>query len=61
MGKDGGMTNEERHASAKERFEERAGILEFMAHYPRAEAERIAKREVSEWLKAHRPDDEVQP
>ena len=55
------MTNEERHASAKERFDERAGILEFMAHYPRSEAERIAKREVSEWLKAHRPDDEVQP
>lgn len=54
------MTTEERHASAKERYEERAGILEFMAHYPRNEAERIAKAETAEWLKAKRIEDEAQ-
>lgn len=53
------MTTEERHASAKERYEERAGILEFMAHYPRNEAERIAKAETAAWLKAKRIEDEV--
>ncbi len=48
----GGMTSE-RHDNARERFEERAGILEFCAGFPRNEAERIAKRETAEWLKAN--------
>lgn len=55
------MTTEERHASAKECFEERAGILGFDANMSREQAERQAKQEAAEWLKAHRPDDEVQP
>ena len=36
---------------AKEHFEERAGILEFI--YPRREAERLARMEIEAWLKAH--------
>lgn len=55
------MTNTERLESAKEGFEERAGILEYCAAYPRNEAERRAKAETAAWLKAHKPDDEVQP
>ena len=55
------MTNTERLESAKEGYEERAGIIEFCAAYPRNEAERLAKAETAQWLKAHRPDDEVQP
>lgn len=43
----------DRHISARELYEERAAIREFYAGYPRAEAERLAMREVSEWLKAH--------
>ena len=43
----------ERHECAKELFEERAAIFEFYAGYPRAEAERLARLEVAEWLKAH--------
>ena len=49
------MTDTEEH------FEERAAILEYCANYSREEAERRARIEVDEWLKAHRPDDEVQP
>lgn len=45
----------------KERFEERAAILEYCANYSREEAERRARIEVDEWINAHRPDDEVQP
>lgn len=45
----------------KERFEERAAILEYCANYSREEAERRARIEVDEWIKARRPDDEVQP
>lgn len=30
-----------------------------MAHYPKNEAERIAKAETAEWLKARRIEDEV--
>lgn len=51
----------DRHENARERFEERAGILEFEAGMPRKQAEAAARAEVAEWLKAHRPDDEVQP
>ena len=40
------MTNEERHASAKERFEERAGILEFQAGITRNLAEHQARKDV---------------
>ena len=43
----------DRHESAKELYEERAAIREFCAAYPRAEAERLARLEVAEWLKAH--------
>ena len=43
----------ERHADAKERYEERAAILEFCAAYPRKEAERLARAEVASWLKKH--------
>ena len=43
----------ERHECAKELFEERVAIFEFYAGYPRAEAERLARLEVAEWLKAH--------
>ena len=43
----------DRHESAKEMFEERASIREYYAGYPRAEAERLARLEVAEWLKAH--------
>lgn len=43
----------DRHITAREIYEERAAIREFYAGYPRAEAERLAKIEVSEWLKAH--------
>ena len=49
----------ERHECAKEMFEERAAIFEFYAGYPRAEAERLAKMEVAEWLKAH-PAEQVE-
>ena len=45
----------------KECFEERSAILEFDSGMSRTDAERRAKIEVAEWLKAHRPDDEVQP
>ena len=47
--------------NAEERFDERAAILEYCANYSRENAERLARIEVDEWLKAHRPDDEVQP
>jgi hypothetical protein len=50
-----GMT--ERETNARERYEERAGILEYCAAYPRREAERMARAEVAAWLKAH-PEDE---
>lgn len=43
----------ERHTAARELYEERAAIREFYAGYPKAEAERLAKAEVAEWLKAH--------
>ena len=43
----------ERHECAKELHEERAAIREYYAGYPRAEAERLARLEVAEWLKAH--------
>lgn len=43
----------DRHESARERYEERAAIREFYAGYPRAEAERLARIETAEWLKAH--------
>ena len=43
----------ERHECAKELYEERAAIREYYAGYTRAEAERLARLEVSEWLKAH--------
>lgn len=36
-------------------------VREFCAGYPRSEAERLAKLETAQWLKAHRPADEVQP
>ena len=49
----------ERHECAKEVFEERAAIREYYAGYPRAEAERLAKMEVAEWLKAH-PAEQVE-
>lgn len=48
----------DRHESARERYEERAGILEFCAGYPKREAERLAKSEVAAWLKAHPRDEE---
>ena len=47
----------ERETNARERYEERAGILEYCAAYPRREAERMARAEVAAWLKAH-PEDE---
>ena len=47
------MTAAERHASARELYEERAAIREFYAGYPRAEAERLARADVAAWLKAH--------
>ena len=43
----------ERYECAKEMFEERAAIREYYAGYPRAEAERLARLEVAEWLKSH--------
>lgn len=43
----------ERHTSARELYEERAALREYYAGYPRAEAERLAKIEAAEWLKAH--------
>jgi len=43
---------------AKEHFEERAGILEFMAGYPRREAERLARLETEAWLKAKKGPEE---
>jgi len=43
----------DRHENAKEHYEERAGLLEFCAEYPRAEAERLARLEAAAWLKAH--------
>lgn len=54
------MTNNDRHQSAREFYEERAGVLEHDANLSRADAERRAKIETAEWIKAHRPDDEVQ-
>lgn len=54
------MTNTERLERAKEAYEERAAIREFSAGYPRNEAERLAKAEVAAWLKAHKPDGEIQ-
>lgn len=42
---------------AKEHFEERDCILEFI--YPRREAERLARLETEAWLKAH-PQDKVE-
>lgn len=47
------MTTAERHASARELYEERAAIREFYAGYPRGEAERLARADVAAWLKAH--------
>ena len=47
------MTAAERHASARELYEERAAIREFYAGYPRAEAERLARAEVAAWLRAN--------
>ncbi len=47
--------------NAEERYQERAAILEYCANFSREEAERRARIEVEEWIKAHRPDDEVQP
>ena len=47
------MTQAERHATAREMFEERAAIREFYAGYPRNEAERLAKIEAAAWLKAN--------
>ena len=46
----------DRHESAKELYEERAAIREYYAGYPRAEAERLAKMEAAEWLRAHPVD-----
>lgn len=43
----------DRLTSARELYEERAAIREFYAGYPKAEAERLAKAEVAEWLKKH--------
>ena len=43
----------ERYECAKDLFEERAAIREYYAGYPRAEAERLARLEVAEWLNAH--------
>ena len=40
-------------ATVEELYEERAAIREYYAGYPRAEAERLARLEVAEWLKAH--------
>lgn len=47
------MTAAERHASARELYEERAAIREFYAGYPRNEAERLARADVASWLKAN--------
>jgi hypothetical protein len=47
------VTTAERHATAREMFEERAAIREFYAGYPRNEAERLAKIEAAAWLKAN--------
>lgn len=41
------MTEEELTESAREHFEERAGILEFEAGLPRDESERIAMEEAA--------------
>lgn len=48
----------DRYQSAREHYEERAGILEFCAGYQKREAERLAKSEVAAWLKAHPKDEE---
>ncbi len=53
------MTQPERHEIARELFEERAGILEFCAAYPRNEAERIARKEAADWLKSNPEHKEV--
>lgn len=37
-------------ADAKEYFDERAAIYEYLAHYPRSEAERMAWEEVRRYL-----------
>lgn len=50
----------DRHITAREIYEERAAIREFYAGYPRAEAERLAKIEVAEWLKAHPAEKQVE-
>ena len=55
-----GMTNAERHAIARELFEERAAILQHEAGFPKDEAESLARIETAEWLKAH-PLEQVQP
>jgi len=55
------MNQTERLATARELYEERAAIREFDGGQPRDEAQRAAKLETEAWLKAHRPDDEVQP
>jgi len=47
------MTNAERHTIARERYEERAAILQFDGGLSRGEAERQAAQEVMEWLKAN--------
>ena len=46
-------------AEEKEHFDERAGILEFMAGYQRREAERLARMDTEPWMKAH-PHDKVE-
>ena len=55
------MNQTERLATARELYEERAAIREFEGGQNRAQAEQAAKLETAAWLKAHRPDDEVQP
>ena len=47
------MRMTDRHESAREMYEERSAIREYYAGYPKAEAERLAKTEVANWLKAH--------
>jgi len=43
---------------AREYFEERAGILEYEANYPRSQAEELAWREVQSLMDRHSPKSE---
>ena len=41
---------------AREYFEERAGILEYEANYPRPQAEQLAWGEVQSYMQRHSPN-----